>query len=223
MKISRISYRAEKEERRDESAKMTCEACKTIPQVVVDNYQIKGEYKDIGGLKTCKSFHLPPSPFLPPPSTHPSNPDITGPRTSTSALLTIYDIFGLAPQTLQGADLLSQALNCLVFVPDFLKGRYAQEEFFGKISDPEVEKRKGEFWAILGFEENLALLGRWMEGVKGREGFEDVRDWGALGLCWGGKVSFYFFYFNIWDLLCCVLFLLWGTVCANVLTCRLWL
>lgn len=36
---------------------MTCEACRTIPPVVVQGYQPEGKYETIAGLKTCKSKH----------------------------------------------------------------------------------------------------------------------------------------------------------------------
>ena len=42
----------------------------------------------------------------------------------------VYDIFGAANQTLQGADLLAAALNVVVLVPDFFKGEACQGEWF---------------------------------------------------------------------------------------------
>lgn len=36
---------------------MTCEACRSIPPVVVQGYQFEGKYEIIAGLKTCKSKH----------------------------------------------------------------------------------------------------------------------------------------------------------------------
>jgi dienelactone hydrolase len=64
------------------------------------------------------------------PSRAHNRPDTTGPQTSTRALITIYDIFGIAPQTLQGADALATALNCLVIMPDFFEGGKAEGEWF---------------------------------------------------------------------------------------------
>jgi hypothetical protein len=37
----------------------------------------------------------------------------------------VYDIFGPASQTLQGADGIATALGALVLVPDLLEGKYA--------------------------------------------------------------------------------------------------
>ena len=48
--------------------------------------------------------------------------DVTGNLSSKKALVDVYDIFGPAPQTLQGADALATALDVLVVVPDFFKG-----------------------------------------------------------------------------------------------------
>jgi len=36
--------------------------------------------------------------------------------------LHVYDIFGITPQTLQGADRLAAALGVLVVMPDWFKG-----------------------------------------------------------------------------------------------------
>jgi hypothetical protein len=54
--------------------------------------------------------------------------DVTGPASSNTAILVIYDIFGYFPQTLQGADILSTAdkdHSYQVFMPDFFEGQPA--------------------------------------------------------------------------------------------------
>jgi hypothetical protein len=48
--------------------------------------------------------------------------DVTGNLSRKKALIDVYDIFGPAPQTLQGADALATALDILIVVPDFFKG-----------------------------------------------------------------------------------------------------
>ncbi|KAK0104152.1 hypothetical protein ONS96_005247 [Cadophora gregata f. sp. sojae] len=142
---------------------MVCEACKTIPPVVAEGYVEKGKWEDIGGLKTY----------------------ITGPSDAKSAILDIYDIFGFAPQTIQGADALSAALGVLVFVPDFLQGDYAKGEWFANPT-PENLKLKGE---LLGrasaLESKIKLVTQFVKDVKTKW---TVEKWAALGLCWGGKV-----------------------------------
>jgi dienelactone hydrolase len=52
--------------------------------------------------------------------------DITGNTLSKKAIVDVYDVFGPASQTLQGADALAEALGILVVVPDFFKGEPAQ-------------------------------------------------------------------------------------------------
>jgi hypothetical protein len=88
---------------------MTCEACNTIPPVVASGYTPKGKWEEIGGLNTY----------------------VTGSESSAKfGLVDVYDIFGPANQTLQGADLLAAALNVVVLVPDFFKGEACQGEWF---------------------------------------------------------------------------------------------
>lgn len=58
--------------------------------------------------------------------------DVTGNEKSSKAVVTIYDIFGIAPQTIQGADLLAAALDALVLMPDFFKGAGKKNEWVGE-------------------------------------------------------------------------------------------
>jgi dienelactone hydrolase len=141
---------------------MTCEACQTIPPVVVNDYQTKGEWKEVAGLKTY----------------------ITGPLTSKKAIIDIYDVFGLASQTLQGADLLAAAVGAIVLVPDFLKGQVAKEEWF---TTQEMSEEKAAFFKILALDENTKKLTDFLEVAKGE--YSGVESWGAFGLCWGGKIA----------------------------------
>ncbi|KAL3457207.1 Alpha/Beta hydrolase protein [Aspergillus heterothallicus] len=145
---------------------MTCEACRTIPPVIAEGYTPKGESSVIGGL----GF-----------STY-----ITGPRTATSALLAIYDIFGNSPQATQGADILATRLNTLVLIPDFFGGDGAKAEWF----PTDAEQRHG---LLMDF---VARKANWTEAAKRfpeilsayETVFPSVKRWGAYGLCWGGKV-----------------------------------
>lgn len=103
-------------------------------------------------------------------------------------VITAYDIFGFSPQMLQGADLLAQALGAVVVVPDFLEGKYAKPQYFGKMT-PEEEKEKDTLFA---FAFNFAEHTKSLVGSVGaaKEKFAKVEGWAALGLCWGGKVCF---------------------------------
>ncbi|KAH8591331.1 hypothetical protein B0O99DRAFT_272875 [Bisporella sp. PMI_857] len=142
----------------------TCEACNTIPQVVTSGYKEKGKWIELAGLKVYS----------------------TGSETSTKAIVDIYDVFGPAPQTLQGADLLASALGALVLVPDFFKGEPIKTEWFQP--GPENERLKTAFMEKVGkYDEFGAVLRSVIEDGKGR--FPGVEGWAALGLCWGGKVT----------------------------------
>lgn len=112
--------------------------------------------------------------------------DVTGSQTSTKAIVDVMDIFGLAPQTLQGADLLAAALDALVLVPDFFKGEPAQGAWFA--GGEENDKKKSAFMGKLmsGFGESLKELSAVVE--DGKKTWSSIENWGAYGLCWGGKV-----------------------------------
>ncbi|KAJ5727042.1 hypothetical protein N7493_006069 [Penicillium malachiteum] len=104
---------------------MSCEACRTIPPVVTGEYTPKGQYETLAGLRTYSS-------------------NVTGNQASTANIVDIYDIFGLASQTIQGADLLAQRLNAIVLVPDFFQGDALSHD----IIPPNTEEKKarmGEF------------------------------------------------------------------------------
>ncbi|KAJ5690924.1 alpha/beta-hydrolase [Penicillium malachiteum] len=144
---------------------MSCEACRTIPPVVTGEYTPKGQYEILAGLRTY----------------------VTGNQTSTAGIVDIYDIFGLASQTIQGADLLAQQLNAVVLVPDFFQGDGLSHD----IIPPDTEEKKtrmGEFLAKkANIPENVKVLVGAIQDYKAR--FPTVTKWGAFGLCWGGKVT----------------------------------
>jgi dienelactone hydrolase len=98
------------------------------------------------------------------------------------------DIFGLAPQTIQGADLLAAALDALVILPDFFRGEPAQGEWFA--GGEENDKKKAAFMARVqsSFGANVKELLAVVD--EGRKKWPSLQSWGANGLCWGGKVRF---------------------------------
>lgn len=112
---------------------------------------------------------------------------MTGSETSTKAIVDIYDIFGPAPQTLQGADLLAAALGILIIVPDFFRGNPAQNEWFKNPSE-ENDRLKAEFQKgsrnFVGHSKTLVQV---VSDAKTK--WNHITSWGAFGLCWGGKVS----------------------------------
>ncbi|KAI1136432.1 alpha/beta-hydrolase [Hypoxylon sp. FL0543] len=144
---------------------MASDACARIPPVSSD-YTPKGTYETIAGLKTY----------------------VVGPSSPQKAVIDIYDVFGLAPQTLQGADRLSASLNALVIVPDFFEGVYVQPDWL----PPDTDEKKAAFAKFQG--EQAAIpknVDRLIEVRKAAgEKWPSVGDrWGVFGLCWGGKVA----------------------------------
>ncbi|KAF7887256.1 uncharacterized protein EAF02_003903 [Botrytis sinoallii] len=146
----------------------TQNACDTIPPVTKVDYKIKGAWETIAGIPVY----------------------VSGASKPTNALMVIYDVFGAAPQTLQGADLLAAALeplNIVVIVPDLFDGKKAQAEWF---KDPSEEARV----AKAAFMEFISAIDRWEKLVGevvadcGKK-WDGVNAWACLGLCWGGKVA----------------------------------
>ncbi|KAF5384702.1 hypothetical protein D9757_006260 [Collybiopsis confluens] len=137
----------------------TNEACCTIPPVQ-SNYTPNGSFKSVGSFNKVY---------------------VTGPATSTSAIVCVYDIFGFFPQTQQGADIIASALKSSVFMPDFFEpdppfpekdfppttdeGKKALQNFFGTTANPPKNVK------------NLITFGQHLK----REGFKNV---GVYGFCW---------------------------------------
>ncbi|KAJ5771427.1 uncharacterized protein N7511_003478 [Penicillium nucicola] len=144
---------------------MSCEACRSIPPVTSQGYSPKGYYETIAGLKTY----------------------VTGNVGGKMGLVDLYDVFGLASQTLQGADLLAVRLNAVVLVPDFFNGDPLKPEYVP--ADTEEKKQKiAEFLdQKASFTRNTTVLLEAIQKYKSR--FPSVGKWGAFGLCWGGKVT----------------------------------
>ncbi|KAL7629819.1 hypothetical protein AAE478_001342 [Parahypoxylon ruwenzoriense] len=144
---------------------MASDACAQIPPVS-SNYALKGTYQTLAGLKTY----------------------VIGPKSPSKAIIDIYDVFGLAPQKLQGADRLSASLNALIIVPDFLEGVYAQDCWL----PPDTDEKKE---ALAKFREEQAVIPRNVEKPIGVRKAADAKwpsvgdHWGVFGLCWGGKVG----------------------------------
>lgn len=113
--------------------------------------------------------------------------DVTGPKNATAGIVDIYDIFGMAIQTLQGADILATRLNVVVLVPDFFHGAAAQHDWI----PPDTEEKQRLITDLI---ENQASIPKNVEVLREavaayRTVFPSVQKWAALGLCWGGKVA----------------------------------
>jgi len=142
-------------------------ACCSIPPIQAENYDAKGKYETINGLKTY----------------------VTGPSSAKKALLFIYDIFAYFPQTLQGADILSTSDShnqYRVFMPDWFEGNPAHISWY-----PPDTKEKGEqlgaFFQNQGAPPKTAA--KVPDMVKAIEKqYPDIESWGIVGFCWGGKI-----------------------------------
>ncbi|KAI0880507.1 alpha/beta-hydrolase [Annulohypoxylon maeteangense] len=144
---------------------MECKGCREIPPVSSD-YTPKGTYEIIAGLKTY----------------------VIGPPSPQIAIIDVYDVFGPAPQTLQGADRLSASLNALVIVPDFCKGVYMQEAWM----PPDTDEKKGAIEKFLSEPASIPKNADKVIEVRkvAGEKWPSTGDrWGVFGLCWGGKIA----------------------------------
>jgi hypothetical protein len=150
------------------SNQQTSTACCTIPPIIAKDYQHKGDYQTIAGLRTYT----------------------TGPAEATHGILMISDVFGFFPQTLQGADILAYADKekpYRVFMPDWFDGEPMPIEWYPPDTD-EKKKNLGHFF------ETKAAPQRTVAKIPGvvtalQEAAPAIQTWGFLGLCWGAKVG----------------------------------
>ncbi|KAI1130035.1 alpha/beta-hydrolase [Nemania abortiva] len=141
------------------------EACCNIPPIVSQGYDAKGSYEELGGYKTY----------------------VTGPSGTTKGLVTIYDIFGYYPQTLQGADIIasSGAAKYKVFIPDWFKGDPADLEWFPPNTE-EKQKKLGGFFQKYPPPSVAGEVPGYVKALS--EKYPEIKEWAILGFCWGGKV-----------------------------------
>ncbi|KAH6658400.1 dienelactone hydrolase family protein [Truncatella angustata] len=144
----------------------TEDACAKLPPAS-SNYSPEGSWDTVAHLNTY----------------------VTGPSNPTRAIVFIYDIFGLAPQTLQGADRLANSINGLVIVPDFFKGVYAQPNW----TPPDTEEKKAAFAKFrseqAGIPQNVGKLIEFRKEAGEKWSSVGEEGWGVFGLCWGGKLG----------------------------------
>ncbi|KAI0118295.1 alpha/beta-hydrolase [Nemania sp. FL0031] len=141
------------------------EACCNIPPIVSKGYDAKGGYEELGGYKTY----------------------VTGPSDTTKGLITIYDIFGYYPQTLQGADIiaLSGTTKYKVFIPDWFKGEPASLEWFPPTTE-EKQKKLGAFFQKYPPPSIAGEVSGYVKALSAK--YPEIKEWAILGFCWGGKV-----------------------------------
>lgn len=101
----------------------------------------------------------------------------------------MFDIFGFSPQTLQGADILAYSNKdspYLVIVPDFFDDSPANPSWFAPTASAEDQAKIGAFFQNKA--SPVPALARVPSILKEVSASEGIIEWGALGLCWGGKV-----------------------------------
>jgi len=139
-------------------------ACCTLPAVVESGYEPKGSIVSYGGFD--KTYVV-------------DSPD------AKSAIIIVYDIFGISSQIQQGADILSKTLNAKVVVPDFFRGNERDVNNWPPTT-PEGRAERDAFFKDIGdAKKRLPELLGVAEALK-KDGITRI---GALGYCWGGKVS----------------------------------
>jgi hypothetical protein len=70
---------------------------------------------------------------------------VVGPTNAEVGVVIAYDVMGLSCNTKQGADIVSRALNAIVFIPDFLQGVYADAAWL----PPDTEEKREKFFGYL--------------------------------------------------------------------------
>lgn len=75
------------------------QACLTIPPVVAEGYEPKGQYSTSNDVKLCTCTY----PHNDQNIQTDSQTDTVGSKTAKTAIVYLYDVFGYAPQTIQGA------------------------------------------------------------------------------------------------------------------------
>ena len=124
--------------------------------------------------------------------------DATGPSSAKSAILLIYDIFGFCDQTLQGADILAhsdQEHQYQVFVPDFFFGKPADHSWYPPDTKEKGEKLGEFFKGPAAPPKTVEKIPKVVKEIEQKTG-NHISHWGALGFCWGGKVTLS----DIWEL-----------------------
>lgn len=134
--------------------------------MIAEGYEPKGSYVTLGGLKTY----------------------VTGPPNATQAILSIYDIFGFYPQTLQGADILAYSDKehpYMVFMPDFFEGKPADLAWYPP-DDEDKKSKLGKWFETAAPPKHLPKV----QGIvkDAEEHNSNITSWGMIGYCWGGKL-----------------------------------
>jgi dienelactone hydrolase len=148
--------------------------CRTAPPAA-PTYKQEGLYVEENGMKTYESGS--DSPIL--------------------AILYIYDIFGLYPQTLRGADILAKSIAektgnaTKVFMPDWFS-EPADISMYPP-NTPEKMKYILDFFAVQAAPNAIIpQIDGLMKAMVAKN--PTIKSWGIVGYCWGGKVLLRLFF-----------------------------
>lgn len=104
----------------------------------------------------------------------------------------VYDIFGFFSQTLQGADILAgehhseSSFKHQIFMPDFFEGKPADISWYPPDTDEKGQKLGEFFKTTAAPPKTVERVHKVMQELKDKN--PDIKNWGVLGYCWGGKV-----------------------------------
>lgn len=141
-------------------------ACCNIPPVVSKGYTEKGTYEELGGFKSY----------------------VTGPDDATKGIISIFDIFGYFPQTVQGADILAtsdHSQSYKIFMPDWFNGEPCPIEWFPPDNE-DKQKKLGAFFQKNSPPSVAAKVPEYFKAVSAK--YPQIKSWAIIGFCWGGKV-----------------------------------
>ncbi|THH12836.1 hypothetical protein EW146_g7329 [Bondarzewia mesenterica] len=139
-------------------------ACCTVPAVESD-YKPKGTVGPYAGFNSVY---------------------MTGHEDSPMALVCVFDIFGIKPQTQLGADILASTLQARVVMPDVFEPHKPWDlSHFPPKTDKEHEDLQRFFGGIAKPQATVPKIERIAEALK-KDGAKCL---GLYGFCWGGKVA----------------------------------
>ncbi|TID18683.1 hypothetical protein E2P81_ATG05664 [Venturia nashicola] len=116
----------------------------------------------------------------------------TGSDFPTQAILYIYDIFGLYPQTLRGADILAQSVAgktgsaTKVFMPDWFS-QPADISMYPPDTPEKMEYINSFLSANAAPNAIIPQMNGIMKSIEAKN--PSIKSWGIVGFCWGGKMA----------------------------------
>jgi dienelactone hydrolase len=133
------------------------------------------------------------------------NTYVTGPSNPTQAVIVIYDIFGMYPQTIRGADILASSISeksghpTKVFMPDWFDEPADITQY-----PPDTDEKMKYIMGFFNGPASPSVIVPKVPGLVDAMEAENsgIKSWGIVGHCWGGKVCFFLIgFFSPWLIL----------------------